>query len=77
MTPDRDTAGASGPLLAVGAGVIGGSTGGAALSDLRRGFTRCADDEENEDDCCEGFMSMPESEDQHQGFLDRPQGWER
>lgn len=75
MTPDRDTAGASGPLLAVGAGVVGGSTGGASLSDLRRGFMRCGDDEENE----EGYgsvMTMSETEQDH-GFLDRPQGWER
>ena len=75
MTPDRDAAGASGPLPAVGAGVIGGSTGGASLSDLRLGFTRCGEGEENE----EGYDSvMPMSEtDQHQGFLDRPAGWER
>jgi len=67
---------AFGPLPAVGAGVIGGSTGGAALSDLRRGFTRCAEDEENGEDY-DSVLPMLSEIDQHDGFLDRPQGWER
>lgn len=48
------------------------------MSELRRGFTRLGEDEEmGEDDCCEGEMPMLEPEPPHQGFLDRPQGWER
>lgn len=79
MKTNRDTAaGGDGPLPAVDSGVIGGSTGGASMSELRRGFTRLGEDEEmGEDDCCEGEMPMLEPEPPHQGFLDRPQGWER
>lgn len=60
--------------LHIGAGVMGGSTGGASHSDLARGYTRPDEPSEQEPDL---FGAIPIGGEREGGFLDRPEGWER
>lgn len=73
---DKSTGGGD-PSLAIGSGVIGGSTGGASESDLRRGYTR--PDQPDTPPLADGLGGMypDESFRENNGFLDRPTGFER
>ena len=51
----------------------GGSTGGASASDLERGYTDCSEHRED----YMGDAIAPYQPERPQGFLDRPQGWDR
>lgn len=76
----HSAAGASEPSLALPSGVIGGSTGGASEAELRRGWKDCGDDEGYRKGESMGLASTYDPfalPDQHNGFLDRPEGWER
>lgn len=57
-------------------GASGGSTGGASRSDLRRGFTDADAPRQDQDFGMDSLLPAAEPE-RPQGFLDRPQGWER
>ncbi|HYE41467.1 MAG TPA: hypothetical protein VEB23_16125 [Ramlibacter sp.] len=54
-------------------GASGGSTGGASASDLERGYTDCSEHRED----YMGDAIAPYQPERPQGFLDRPQGWDR
>lgn len=86
MDNGKKSEGGGNAPLHIDSGVIGGSTGGASEADLARGFTTPSDGNDryykpdpalNERVGKDAQDTVPMEMPDDDGFLGRPQGWER